>query len=267
MRKKLVGVLALALAIGVVGAGLASSASAIRVVAGNLILNANGSFTPKRLPKLQYAPIKLIAQGNLRTQDGSHVPPGKTIFFEFDRNGRQFTRGLPSCSRRRVENTPSRVAKRACQAALLGQGKVSVEVKFPDQDAFTAVGPLLMFNGPKFRRKPTIIFHVYVNIPVPTAVVAVGYVNPNAKRGRYGTTVKIPQPLIAGGNGSLTSFRTVVYRKWRLRRRVVSYIYARCFDRRLQARAQLDFLGDSTKLTGTVVKPCQQRPVRRHRRR
>lgn len=269
MRKKLVGVLALALAFGVAAAGISSMASATVVRAGNLILNINGDALPRKLPARQYAPIKLKVNASLRTVDGGHVPAGRTAFFEFDRNGRVFTRGLPTCPKAQLENRTSDDALRVCRRALVGRGRAVAEIAFPDQAVFTQRGDLLLFNGPPKGRRPTIYAHFYLGDEpgdqVVTAVVADGIINPRYNRGRFGTSALFKVPRIAGGYGSIVRFAVVTQRFWRFRGRKVSYLYARCRDGRFLARGDVKFY-DNTRIRGTVVRPCQKRPVRRHRR-
>lgn len=253
MRKQLTAILALAVAAAVAVSGVAFGE---KVRAGNLVLNIGGNALPRKLPQFRYAPITLKADGHIRTADGTHPPAARRIFLEFDRNGTVFTRGLPVCRRRQLENRTTRQALRVCKRALVGRGQTVTQVKFPDQDAFKAPGPMLIFNGPpRGRNRPTILIHVYANVPAPTAIVSTGIVNKRYRGGRYGNSVQIFVPVITGGFGSLLDFSATVRRFWRLGGRKRSYLYARCRDRRFQARGDFRF-ADGSRIRGTVIRRC-----------
>jgi len=265
MRIKLVGTLALALAVSVVTAGITSSAFGTTVRAGNLILTLNGDALPRKLPARQFAPIKLKASGGIRTADGSQPPAQNRLFLEFDRNGKVFNNGLGSCSQRQLENRTTRQAERVCGRALVGKGTGLASVEFPDQAPFNASGPIRIFNGPGKGARKSVMVHTYVSIPAPTAIVIPGKLNTRYRGGRYGTSLDLRIPTIAGGYGSITRFTTLTGKRFRFRRKSRSYLYARCRDGRFQARGTLSFRnGDSIK--GTVVRPCQKRAARRGRR-
>ena len=54
---------------------LAGGANAALVKVGNLVLTADGGFTPRTLPRSAYAPIDFNGYANLRAVDGSIPPP------------------------------------------------------------------------------------------------------------------------------------------------------------------------------------------------
>lgn len=262
MRMKLVGTLALTLAVGVVAAGITSTAFGTTVRAGNLILTLNGDALPRKLPAKQFAPIKLKASGGIATADGSQPPAQQKLFLEFDRNGRVFNTGLPSCSQRQLENRTTKQADRVCGKALIGKGRGVASVEFPDQAPFNASGPIRIYNGPGRGARKSVMVHTYVSIPAPTAIVISGKLNTRYRGGRYGTSLDLSIPVIAGGYGSITKFDTTTVRFFRFRGRKRSYLYGRCADGRFQARGTLTFR-DRTSIKGTVVRPCQKKRVRR----
>ena len=107
---------------------LATLASATTVHAGNLILNFNGSVSPKTLPKSTKAPISLNVNGTIGTVDGSQPPAAKEIIVDTDKNGEVNATGLPICtggpaSRR----APLRLAEKACPEAIVGKGSTEVQ--------------------------------------------------------------------------------------------------------------------------------------------
>ena len=75
------------------------------VKAGNLVVFVDGGFRPQKLPKTTPAPISLQAETTLKTADGTHPPAAKTLSLEFDKHAGINTKGLPTCSVDRLQNT------------------------------------------------------------------------------------------------------------------------------------------------------------------
>ena len=153
------------------------SAMGETVRAGNLIATIEGGVSPHRLPRTTPAPITLRATGSLRTADGSPVPPMKTLTLEFDKHGHLDTRGLATCSANQLDNTLTSQALSICGKALVGTGRVSAEIAFPEQPPFPASGPLLIFNGQPQGGKPVVILFVYARVPAPTTFVTTGVIS------------------------------------------------------------------------------------------
>ena len=101
----------IAIAIGCLAfLAIAGSASGLVLRAGDLIITADGGFTPKALPKHEDAPIKLHGGGKLSTASGELPPILDTLTIEFDRHGSVDTTGLPSA--RRGNSSPPLTATR-----------------------------------------------------------------------------------------------------------------------------------------------------------
>jgi hypothetical protein len=179
-----------------------SGASGETVRSGNLEISIEGGITPRKLPKKTQAPITLTVDGSIKTTDGSHVPVLKTVELQFDKAGAIYTKGLPTCNPSKLQSTLTAQAKKACASALVGTGRVSAEIAFPEQAPFDASGPLLIFNGAAKGGKPTLVFHVYARVPAPTTFVTTGVISKSS--GKYGTEALINIPTIVGGQGSLT---------------------------------------------------------------
>ena len=140
----LVGLAAIAAAV-LVAVG---SASAVTVLAGNLVIKIDGATSPKALPKNKLAPIGFHGSASVATRDGSHIPPALSTELLVDKHIAIDTTGLPTCTLAKIESSPPAAAMRACGDALIGKGTSTAQVQFPEQAAFTAKGPLLAFNGP-----------------------------------------------------------------------------------------------------------------------
>lgn len=232
-------------------------ASAERFQLGKLILDVEGGFSPKTLPKHDYAPITLKGGGDISTVDGTLPPPVTRVEIDFDRNGLLTTRGLPICRSSKLENTTSPDALKACRSSLVGQGFASGMVAFPEDPPFEASSKVYAFNGPRVGGNPTILFHAYAYVPAPTTFVVPVTIK-TLKGGRYKYRSEVDAPVIAGGYGVITHFDIKINRRYKHKGKSLSYVAARCADGRLQARGEVSW-ADGTELFGAVVRRCKQR--------
>lgn len=239
------------------GLAIASSAGAVKVRVGDLILNADGGFAPTALPKYRDAPIKLYGSGRLSTVSGKLPPIAETVTIEYDRHGSVETAGLPVCRASKLETTTVARARRNCPGSIVGKGFGRAVVAFPEQRRIPISSPITLFNGPKKRGRPTVLAHAYTTVPVPTTFV-VPIVIEKINKGVYGYRTIARIPKIAGGAGHGVSLRGTVGRKWTHKGRRRSYVNARCETGHLQARLAISFK-DETFLTGTFVKGCTVR--------
>lgn len=250
----LVGALLLA---GAAGVGIAGAAKPTVVRAGNLVVKLNGGVAPKALPKQRMAPIALRISGDIGTTDGSHPPPARTIVADFDKHGTIDARGLATCGGGQLQSRNTGAAKAACRKAIVGAGRTTVRVQFPEQAAFYSSGPLVLFNGGVRRGVTTMYIHAYVNVPVPTAIVTAVKIK-RVGKGRFGTRAIARIPRIAGGSGSVTRFAMKIQRNFKFKGKQRSYLVARCANGRFFARGDVAFSG-GPRLAGTVVRTCRSR--------
>jgi hypothetical protein len=189
-------------------------------------------------------------RGSIGTKDGAPPPVLDRIQVDFDKNGTLNTRGLPKCTRRKLLFQKTKQALNRCRPALVGRGSSSAIVDFPDQEPFTAKGPLLAFNaGPKM-----MLFHVYANVPAPTAFVVPAKIS-NAPGAAWGKRVKTKIPIIAGGHGTLKSFKLKVRRMFTFKGKRQSYLVAKCPTGVLRARGLFIFK-NGDRVTGQVARTC-----------
>jgi hypothetical protein len=242
----------------------ASAASAVTVLAGNLIIKIEGSTSPSVLPKNRLAAIGFHGDASVATQDGSHIPAALGTELLVDKHIVLDTAGLPTCTLAKLQSTPPAQAMKACGDALLGKGTSTAEVQFPEQAAFDAKGPLLAFNGPSggggayggggYNEQ---LYYVYANVPLPTALIAVGKVSRTS--GKYGYRISISIPKIAGGAGSFRSAEFTIDRKWSYKGERHSFLNAECADGHFSAQVKVAF-ADGSNLTGTVLQACRSTP-------
>ncbi len=257
MRKYLMLTMALGALIAVSVGGIATAEKPSKTQVGNLIFEANGGFKPKALPKKKMAPIALTAEGKFKTTDGSHPPALKEVLLETDKNGAINVKGYPTCKSGKLQSTDTKDAERACKSAIIGKGTTNVAIQFPESRSVPVSSKLLVFNGGTRGGKTTLFIHAYITVPVPAAIVTTVKIK-KIKKGRYGLLSVASIPKIAGGSGSVTSFRLKVDKKFRYKGRKVSVLTARCPDGKLQAKATAIF-ADRTKASAEFVRTCRGR--------
>lgn len=252
MRKTVLRTLALA---AVALLALAGSAYAIRLQVGNIVVIADGGFSPTTLPRDGFAPIEAHGFAKFETADGGLPSILEQIVFWFDKNGKVETRGLPICTPPRLEATTTAAARKLCPGAIVGTGFGKAVVNFPEQGPIPASSPFTIFNGPRKHGNPTVLVHAHLTVPGPTTFVVPIEIE-RVNDGRYGfkTVAKIPR--IAGGYGTPLYGRIEIGREWKYRGETLSYINAGCPDGRLQAKGQFTFK-DGTFLQGTLFRPCR----------
>jgi hypothetical protein len=250
--RRLVALAGLALALA-----LAAGASAIVIQVGDVILNVDGGFTPTTLPRHTDAPIEIHGSGNVSTASGELPPIVKTLTIEYDKHGSVQTTGLPVCTAGKLQSTTVAAARRACPGAIVGKGKGSAIVAFPESKQIHISSPITIFNGPRVHGNDTVIAHAYTTVPVPTTFI-VPIVIEKIRHGVYGYRTIAEIPKIAGGAGHPISGSLKIGRKWTYKGVKHSYLNARCETGRLQARVQVE-LADATYLSGEFLESCKVR--------
>jgi hypothetical protein len=255
-RRSGIGVRAIvaALAVGVLAlALLGPGAFAQTVRAGRLIVNVEGGFTPHKLPKSEPAAITLSARSTIRTKEGSHLPALEELDLKFDKHTGVYTKGLPTCTIRKVENTTTAAAKRACGRALIGTGQAGAEIEFPEQPPFFAKAPMLIFNAPPRNGHTVFVFHVYAFVPAPTTFVTTAEIT--KAHGLYGTRVKIKVPSIVHGQGSLSFAELSIHKIWSEKGKEKTLLFGTCPTGHFFVRGDLRF-NDGFHMAGKVVRSC-----------
>lgn len=236
---------------------LAATAYALHLQVGNLVVDGDGGFAPKSLPRDHNAPIKFFMHGRIGTIDGSRPSPLRTLVLELDKHGAAETRGLPKCTRAKLEATTTKQARQFCPGAIVGTGSGTAVVELPEQAPFEASSPITIFNGPEQHGNPTAIGHAHLDYPSPTTYLVQAEIE-KVHHGRYGYRIVIDFPRIVNDYGSPIAGRITIDRKWQFKGRTLSYANARCADGRLQAKIQATFKDESF-LQGTAFKRCTVR--------
>jgi len=116
MRKAVLRALVLVGVTALVGVGVAQ---AITLRIGNIVITADGGFTPTTLPKHKNAPIKLFGHARFGTTDGTRPSPLRNLTLEFDKHGAVETRGLEKCTMAKLVATTTKVARKLCPNAIV----------------------------------------------------------------------------------------------------------------------------------------------------
>ena len=257
MRKRLTLIIALgaAIAIAVASVAVARSEKPTVVEAGNVILTLNGGVTPTTLPKNKFAPITLNVEGGIATKDGSQPPALREVIVDTDKNGAINPKGLPTCTSGKLLAQDTQNAEKACPKAIVGKGETVVRVAFPESTPFSAKGPLVVFNGGEKGGTTTLFIHAYVAVPTPTAIVTTVKIK-KEHRGRYGLRSIASIPVIAGGSGSVTSFKLKIGKTFTYKGKKQSYLLAKCANGSFAAEADAIF-ANGTEAKGQVVRTCK----------
>ncbi|HEY1355377.1 MAG TPA: hypothetical protein VGF09_03595 [Solirubrobacterales bacterium] len=248
MKKRLLAILPAVLAVSVAlgAAALAAGEKPVSVRAGDVLLTVTGNASPKRLPRHGLAPVSFHTSARIATVDGGQPPALSEVTADVGKAGTIEAGKFPSCPQHRLEATTTEQAKSACPTAIVGSGRGEVEVQFPEQQPFTAKGPLTLFNGGERNGKALLLIHAYVNVPAPTAIVSPVWTSREHK-GPYRLHSVATIPAIAGGAGSVTYFYFNIDRK--------GYLTANCSNGHFSAHVDAKFR-DGTDLAASFQKPC-----------
>jgi len=191
---------------------------------GNLIIYLRGGLSPLALPRDRSAPVSVHLEGGLQTADRSLLPRVTRIELGLPAEGVLSTRGLPTCSQRRLRNTKPREALAACRPALVGQGRLEAYVRLPSQDPFTIHTRLLAFNGRAEGRR-AVILHAFAADPPTTVVLPLIL---RRQGGRFGLALVADLPSALGPWPRFASFELTLSRRYTYRGRERSYLSASC---------------------------------------
>jgi hypothetical protein len=241
------------------GAGLARGE---RTQRGNLIVSLDGSLTPLKLPRDRPAPVAVHLDGGLRTADGAVLPRVTRVELGLPDQGVISTRGLPTCSQRRLRNAKRADALAACRGALVGRGRLRADVVLPNQDPFTVDAGLLAFNGRTRGGRRAVLVHAFAAKP-PTVVVLAFVLR--HRGGRFGTALVADLPPTLGPWPHFAHFEITLSRRYSYRGRERSYLSASCpIPRRFTAgffsfaHAGFTLLGGRQVGTG-IARSCRAR--------
>jgi hypothetical protein len=234
----------------------AGAANAALVKVGNLVLTADGGYTPQSLPRSTYSPIEFKGHADLKAVDGGVPPALRQLILDFDRDGRLTTAGLPVCQPAALEEATPAEARNRCPNAIVGTGHASAMIAGEGQPPVLASSLLTFFNGPRSAGKPTVIMHARISVPAVQNFVIAIPIEKRPGRFRYRATVDLPP--IASGHGALVHLDATIGKRYRSGGEERSYVAARCGDGIFRTHGRFTF-AEGTIIDGSVEKACTVR--------
>ncbi len=262
MRKRLTLAVALTVGVAVVAVATAGAVQSPVLTApdGNTQSLAV-SFTPRKLSKKTTEPVSLdvttaTTTVNPAANKGAPVPATEAIV-DFPKGAEIFSKGYPTCDAGLLQNTSTEAALEACKKAKIGSGEGAADLVVGER-IFPVTTTITAFNGVPVGGKPVILLHTYSQSPIQTTLVLVGAVSSFDKEG-FGPRLDVTIPLIAGGQGAITGFHVKIFKKFRYKGRLRSYVSATCATKKLKARGKFVFR-DGESLTPALTGKCSQKP-------
>jgi hypothetical protein len=240
---------------------LANLARGERTQRGNVIVTLDGHFAPLTLPRHRPAPVSVRLDAGLRTSDGSVLPRVTRVELGIPGQGVITTRGLPTCSPRRLRNATSAKALETCRPALIGQGRMLAQVKIPHQAPFAVHARLLAFNGRVGGQRAVIVHGISARPPTSVVLPFIIRLRP----GKFGTVLVAHLPRTLGPWPRFARFEMHLSRRYTYRGRRLSYISASCpIPQRLTAGffsfAKATFtLAGGRRLSTGIARSCRAR--------
>jgi hypothetical protein len=256
MRKRLTLALAIAGGAAAIGSGysLAAQSPTLTGADGNTQSIAI-NITPNKRSATKPTPATLsvaTATGNETTEN--HVPsPAVRAIVDFPKGLSVFSKGFPTCAAGKIQSTSTEVAKEECKKAIIGSGSGTADLVVGSK-VFPVSTTITAFNGAPQGGKPVILLHTYSQSPVQTTLILFGVIKNFNKQG-FGTRLDVSIPLIAGGQGAITSFKVKVFKKYFYKGKQRSYISATCPTKAWKARGEFDFK-DGESLTPVAKGKC-----------
>jgi hypothetical protein len=214
MRKHLVWVLALALAVGVVGIARGTNTQGLQAQVGPAAV--------AQLPKTTLKATKLRTITTTGCQapcsGAGAIKPVTKAKVSFDNDIVFNVKGIPTCAKSKLDGKTTAQARNACPRAIVGQGKALVGVAGDPSPGAQVAAVITAFNGPKKGGKPVIFLHTRVNAIANTTILT-GVLNKVS--GDYGNRLDVTVPPLTANSATKVFDVTVKHG---------GYIRAHCHD-------------------------------------
>lgn len=230
-------------------------ANAALVKVGNLVLRADGGFTPSSLPRHSYAPIDFKGYASITNTQGGAPTALQEAVIDFDRDGKLETRGIPICPMRKVARATTQQARKRCADSIVGTGHVDAILNL-EKGPIRGRVKATLFNAPRKGGNPTVIGHAFSNVPSPRTYTAV--IPIERRHGPYSYRARFDVPKIAA-EGVLTRVDVRVGLRYEFKGTERSYASARCTSGVLRTHGRFTFV-DGIIIDGSIEKPCTQKP-------
>lgn len=178
---------------------------------GDLIVTFDGGLSPMKLPRSGSAPVAVHVGGSFRSASGNaeRLPQLRRIVVAINRGGKLFDRGLPVCSAKQIHPSTEANAREVCGAAIVGSGRVVVQVRIPEQRLFYVPARLLVFNGPRRDGQKLIYAEAYARNPPGAFLLTFRLTR---REGTLGTVLSTTLPASSREWAFLTRFEMRLHR-------------------------------------------------------
>ena len=210
----------------------------------------NFSFSPAKLSRTDSTPVEVSLSGRYKGEGGSRVPAARELRFGFDKYLDFDFKGVPVCEDN-SQYGPRRDRSGQCPDAVVGRGRLTVEVAFPELAPLTLTSRLVVWNVGAERGGAELVAYSFFPAPI-TGDLVIPMKLRRSDNGRLGWKLRAKVPKIAGGYGSITGYDL------RLLKRATG---ASCRDGSLRARSEAAFV-DGTRFSEGVIRTCSARPSR-----
>jgi hypothetical protein len=244
MRKHLVWVLGLAVALGVTGIAIGGSTQQHSIKA---------KIAPARQDDNRFGPASLdFTTPSTCTGENCRLNAANRVRVFFDDDIKITVGGLARCNPATLANTTTAQARARCRSSMVGQGVTEAYIA-GNPDASVS-GTNTVFNGPPRGGRPTLVVHNRIDA-IASTVVLVGVFKQAS--GDFGVVLDVNVPPLTA-NTALASFQTKVQKSFRFRGNRKHYVTARCGDnnRTWNFRGRDDYGGGEPPLTANVSQRC-----------
>ncbi len=255
MRKTLALTLAAALTFAVVGAGQFASAENIQSI--------NGKIRPNKLyKKKKRRTVSLFV--NVSTTNPSNpfnVPSPTTLAkVDFDKDIKIQNKGLDTCNYNLfTASTTTNQAQNLCGSSKVGGGASTIAVPTgPATPPLFVNATVTAFNATHTR----LALHTYNQLSGATTLL--GKVRHDKQSGKkYGQTLIVPVPPLAGGTAVITQFNTRVKKAYKYKHKSKALVSATCKDKKIFFQARFTYK-DGTSDDAVYKQKCKQKPLPKH---
>jgi hypothetical protein len=259
MRKRLTLVVAMAVGVATAFAAYAFAAQSPTLTgADGNTQSIKVNITPNKRSKTKPSPVTLeVKTATDSSTSANGVPsPAKRAIVDFPKGLSIFSKGYPTCDASKLQNTSTEAAEEACKKAKIGTGQGTADLVVGTK-VFPVTTAIVAFNGVPQGGKPVVLLHNYSQSPVQTTLVLTGVVKGYNQQG-FGARLDVSIPLIAGGQGALTSFGVKISKTYKYKGKKHGYVNASCPTKQWKARGKFEFL-DGESLTPVVHGKCAQK--------
>ncbi len=222
--------------------------------------NLDGSVSPKKLPRHEYAPVTASLSARIATAGGPHPAALRETVVDIDKDVKINVKGYPVCEGSRRDLLDPNATKKACGPATLGSGRAHVEIAFPEQKPILVTSPLTVFNGGEKGGKVTLLIYTLITVPAPRQIITTVTI----KRKGTGIHSIAKIPVIAGGSGSLLDFHFRLGTSYTYKGKKLSILEARCPDEVFKVTSSFLFKNEAraagvapiTSAKGSLTVPC-----------